>query len=123
MGKSRTDRNGLTREQRLLKENQGLKRTIQSLRKQLAKLDLDRYDQVCDIIEEHSSNNEGQEILSKLKDEWKCRECEMGYLEIILYSKINTLWYHRKCNCCPNRTKSQKYDPKSVQGIIKEEAK
>ena len=121
MGKSRTDRNGFTREQRLVKENQGLKRQLQALRKSLARLDLDRYSQVRDIIEEHYSKDrkdEGQEILDKMKEDWKCRECEAGYLEITLFSKINDTYYYRRCNLCTHRTKSQKYTSQ-VSGIIK----
>jgi hypothetical protein len=124
MGKSRTDRNGFTREQKLQKEIEKLKRENNRLRKLLARIDLDRYDQVREIIEEHYAKDrkdEGQEILDKMKDEWKCREPEcLGFLEIILFNKLTETWYFRRCNCCPNRTKSQKYDPKSVKGIVKE---
>lgn len=123
MGKSRTDRNGLTREQRLFQENRVLKRQIQKLNKKLARIDLDRYEQVREIIEEHcieENKNEGQEILEKMKQEWKCHECDTGYLEIIVFNKINDVWYMRRCNNCLNRTKSQKYDPKIVKGILKE---
>jgi hypothetical protein len=126
MGKSRTDKNGYTREQKLTKENQQLKRTISSLKKQLARIDLDRYEQVREIIEEHYSKDrkdEGQAILDNLKDQWKCHEagCQ-GHLRITLFNKVNQVHYFRKCSSpnCPNRTKSQKYDPKSVKGILNE---
>lgn len=123
MGRARTDRNGFTREQRLIKENKSLRRQIQKLNKLLARVDLDRYQQVREIIEEHykeEKKDEGQEILEKMKQEWKCHEpgCE-GYLEIIIYNKISDVWYFRKCNSCANRTKSQKYDSKTVKGIVK----
>jgi hypothetical protein len=111
-----------SREQKLIHENQRLKKQIGVLRKQLARIDLDRYSQVREIIEEHYQEDraeEGQNIMERLKKEWACHEggCT-GYLEIILYNKINATWYYRKCSSCPHRTKSQKYDD-SVKGIKK----
>lgn len=122
MGKAKRGSNEYTREQRLTKENKDLKLEISRLRKLLARVDLDRYEQVREIIEEHYTKDredEGKIILDKMKQEWKCHTagCE-GYLEITLFNKINDTWYYRKCNCCPNRTKSQKYTP-DVRGIIK----
>src|ERR1700677_4993218 len=123
MGKSRTDRNGQTREQRLIKENQALKRQIQTLRKRLARIELDRYENIKEAVEDHERNSglpTTQDLLEGLKKEWACkREGCSGYLEVTLYNKIDTVWYYRKCNCCSNRTASQKYDPKSVKGIIR----
>lgn len=122
MGKSKRSDKEFSREQKLIQENQKLKRQIGTLRKQLARLDLDRYSQVREIIEDHYQEDraeEGQNIMERLKKEWACHEggCT-GYLEIILYNKINSTWYYRKCSNCPHRTKSQKYDD-SVKGIKK----
>lgn len=123
MGKSRTDRSGYTREQRLIKENQSLKRQVQVLRKKLAKIELNRYENVKEAVEDHERNSglpTTQDLLEALKREWKCRRdgCS-GFLEVTLFNKIDTVWYYRKCSNCINRTPSQKYDPKSVKGIIK----
>lgn len=109
--------------QKTKKENEKLKRQLSSLRKQLARLDLDRYSQVKEVIEQHyqeDREHEGQEILDKLKQEWKCHECD-GFLEIFCYNKVETTWYYRLCSNapqCKNRTASQKYSP-DVKGIIK----
>lgn len=123
MGKSRTDRNGLTREQRLVKENQALKREIQTIRKRLARIELSRYENVKEAIEDHERNSglpTTQDLLESLKKEWACKMegCD-GFLEVILFNKINTTYYYRKCNVCENRTPSQKHDPNTVKGIIK----
>lgn len=123
MGKSRTDRKGQTREQRLIKENQSLKKQVQILRKRLARIELSRYENVKEAVEDHERNSglpTTQDLLEALKETWRCKKdsCK-GYLEVYLFNKIDTVWYYRKCNCCDNRTKSQKYDPKSVKGIIK----
>jgi len=122
VGKSKDRTGEISREQRFVKENQALKRENSRLRKLLARIDLDRYDQVREIIEEHYSErkNEGQEILDKMKEEWRCHQCRTGLLEIFLFNKINETYYYRKCNGCTNRTKSKKYTP-SVRGIIKKE--
>lgn len=123
MGKSRINRKGLTREQQLIKENQALKRENSKLRKICARNELNRYEDVKEVIEEHertSGLNTTGSLLEALKREWACsRESCAGYLEVILFNKIDTIYYYRACNCCSNRTKSQKYDPKSVKGIVK----
>jgi hypothetical protein len=108
--------------QKIKKENDKLKRQIASLRKELARVDLDRYTNLKQTIEQHyqeDSRQEGLDILEKVKKEWACKEpgCS-GYLEIFLFNKINATHYYRKCNCCSNRTKSQKYTPE-VKGIVK----
>lgn len=122
MGKSRRGNKQFSREQKLIHENQVLKKKVAQLRKQLARLDLDRYENVKDLIEEHYQDDkaQGQNIMETLKKEWACKECS-GYLEVILFNKINSTYYYRKCSNCPHRTKSQKYDPNLVKGIIKNE--
>ena len=77
MGKARTDRYGHTREQKLIQENRLLKRQVSSLRKQLARIDLDRYDAVKEMIQEHYKEDraeEGREILENLKKSWICHK-------------------------------------------------
>lgn len=101
-----------------------LKRENSKLRKQFARLDLDRHDYVQKIVQEHLHEKEdvsGEQILSSLKRRWACHEPGCGgCLEINLFMKMGETHYYRQCNECPNRTKSQKYDPKQVTGIIKE---
>lgn len=122
MGKSRIDRKGYTREQRLLKENQILKRDLAAIRKRLARIELQgRYENVKEAVEDHEKNMglpTTQDLLESLKKEWACKECKEGYLEIFLYNKLSDTWYYRACNSCPNRTQSKKYS-KEVKGIIK----
>jgi cell division septum initiation protein DivIVA len=122
MGKSRRGEKEYSKEQRLVKENKQLKQQVAQLRKQLARLDLDRYSSVKEIIDEQYEEDkkfDQADLLDKLKKEWKCRDCDEGHLEIVIYNKIDTTWYFRKCSDCSNRTKSQKYDSKQVKGIGK----
>jgi hypothetical protein len=113
-----------SRMQEVLHENKKLKREIASLRKQLARIDLDRHGYVKDILEEHyegeQSEKDTDKVLQSLKDQWKCHECPEGFLEIMLYTKVGETWYFRKCNKCTNRTKSQQYSSDTVQGIMKQ---
>ena len=124
MSKNRTDRYGNTKEQRLKNENDKLKRQISSLRKQIARLDLDRYDTIKDLINEHYKEDraeQGKEILENLKKSWTCRECETGYLEIFVYNRGGETWYYRICSNAPNclnRTKPKLYTLQ-VKGIIR----
>lgn len=112
MGKSRQDRNGYTKEQRLVHENQQLKREVARLRKNLAKLDLDRYENVKDAINEHYQDDraeEGQRILQKVKDQWLCHSCGIGHLQMIVYNKPGGTFYFRKCDKCAKRTAPKQY--------------
>lgn len=124
MGKSRRGAKEFTKEQRLIKENKQLKQDLGQLRKQLARLDLDRYDSIKEMLEDHAPKSQpefGADFLENLKKTWLCDDCRNGYLEIILYNKIESTWYYRKCTNCTNRTKSQKYSTE-VKGIIKKVA-
>lgn len=121
MGKSKRGDKEYSREQRLVQENRLLRKQLSSLRKQLARVDLDRYQNLKETIEKHYREDQaqaGQEIIEKLKQEWQCMECKEGYLEILLFNKLDSTYYYRKCNTCSHRTKSQKYTPE-VKGIIK----
>jgi len=112
--------------QTALHENRKLKRENAGLRKALAKLDLDRHAYVRDIVEEHYAREDSEtttmEMLDMLKSEWKCRECNEGFLEITVYSKLGDSWYFRQCNNCKYRTKSQKYS-QNVKGLMKQQEK
>lgn len=125
MGKSRIDGRGNTREQRLYHENEKLKKQLAQLRKQLARVDLDRYSNVRDIVHKHYQQEDAErhalkeaESLEQLKREWQCNKCEIGHLEILLLNKMNDLHYYRICCNCTHRTKLQRYT-KDVRGIVK----
>lgn len=127
MGKTRRGHKERSREQELKYENQKLRREVSSLRKQLARIDLDRYSHVRDIVEEHYAHEEQevstQDMLKSMKEKWRCHDCGIGYLEICLYTRLDGTFYYRICSNCSKRTKSQKYDESKVQGIIKDTAK
>lgn len=124
MGKSRRGQKEISREQALISENKGLKRDLAKIRKQFARIDLDRFDTLREMIEENRTEEEpefGAAFLENLKKTWLCNDCRQGHLEIVIYSKIGNPWYYRACTSCPNRTKSQKHTP-AVTGIVKKVA-
>lgn len=125
MGKSRRGSREFTKEQKLVKENKQLKQQLGQLRRQLCRLDLDRYDTIREMVEEYREDKEvdkTDDLLESLKKEWACKEpgCQ-GVLEIVIYSKLGNPYYFRKCSelQCINRTVAQKYDPSKVKGIVK----
>ena len=125
MGKHRTHDKDYSEIKKVRFENQQLKRENQRLKKQLARIDLDRYSTVKDMIQEYRDSEEIEaptttDVLESMKKEWACREAGcVGHLEIILYSKMGETQYFRKCNSCRHRTKSQVYSPTKVRGPIK----
>lgn len=125
MGKTKRGEKERSNEQRLKYENQKLRKEVGALRKQLARVDLDRHSYVREIVEEHLAQEDQvpeqstQETLDSLKRKWQCRECQMGHLEIHTFSKMGETWYYRHCSNCEHRTKAQAYTP-SVEGIVKE---
>lgn len=126
LGKSkRTDRE-YSREKKLSKENKHLKKELSHLRKQISRLSLEGLEtakQACFDQEERDRLNEAvgdpNPNLDHLKEIWKCNQCNIGWLEVALYSKCSETWYFRRCTGCEKRTKGQRYDEKSVKGIIK----
>lgn len=128
MGKARTDKYGRTKEQGLFQENQQLKKQISALRKQIARLDLGRYDTIRDIIEEHAqmeTEGEKRQILESLKKSWGCHACTTGIMEIFVFNRGDGTFYYRVCDnapSCGNRTQSQPYTP-SVNGVMRGDSK
>lgn len=118
------NRNLRNKVRELESENRQLRRQVSGSRKEIARLDLDRHSYVSEIVQEHLANEEAeqsaQDLLHAMKNTWKCHECGNGHLEIHLYTRQDGTFYYRHCNNCENRTKSQKYDPASVSGIMHE---
>jgi len=113
-----------TREQRLSKENRQLKRELTHLRKQIARLDTDRFETMKRISDQEESEMFQENLgtpnsnIEDLKKEWSCNSCNIGYLEITLYPRAGETFYFRACSSCKKRTKGQRYGTE-VKGIIK----
>ena len=104
---------------KLKHENAKLKKQVSSLRKQLQRVDLDRYENLKDLIHKHYNEDLGERIAEereKLKKQWECNHCGTGFLKIYTINRFDGLVYYRKCTDCSNRTKVKPYTDK-VEGI------
>lgn len=119
MGKSKRGVKEYTREQELIHENKQLKQELRHLRQQISAMDANRMKAINSICADYKEDsNEMGPSLEKLKKEWACRKCLKGFLEITLYSKLGITHYYRACSDCDHRTPGQRYDEKSVKGIM-----
>ena len=126
MSKNTRGAKEFTREQRLINENKNLKKELAHLRKQIARLDVDRYDTVKQMCSDYKESERFEENAGKLtttserlEKEWACHKPKCsGHLQITLFNKISETWYFRSCTNCNNRTKSKRYG-EEVRGIIK----
>jgi len=81
--------------QETLHENKRLKKTISKLRKQISRLDLDRYHNLKEIIEKHDRENQGESLakaeakIRKIWECWKCREYQVKNAERLKAYKRN----------------------------------
>lgn len=109
--------------QRLRHELDKAKETISRLRKQLQKVDVNRYQDIQDLIERR--NEESDQVTQNdreqesLKSKWACHACNDGHLVIRELHRLDGVFYYRKCSnskTCQNRTKPKRWH-KDVEGI------
>jgi len=108
--------------QRLKLENQKLKKQIASLRKQLNRIDIDRYQYIKDMLENQAEEDQQFEVdreLDDIKKHWECEVCARDYLRIIVIRKGNGVFYMRRCPTCMHKTKLKKFTHE-VEGIDSE---
>jgi hypothetical protein len=94
-------------------EIEKLKRENKRLTKQLNKYDLNHHVELHDILEESYEKEEQitrEQLEENLKEKWRCFECKEGSLKIVIINRIDGLYYFRKCENCPKRTKLKKYN-------------
>jgi len=105
--------------QRLKHDNKILKKRITSLRKQIARIDLDRYHNIRDLLSKYKAEDK-EKLLEKeeekIRNKWKCHSCTTDYLRLIIITRRDGMYYYRKCGNCDNRTKLQKYHEK-IEGV------
>lgn len=109
--------------QRFKHENQRLKRDNARLKKQLDRVDIDRFQNLKDVIEAQEKADkreaEAQDEV-KLKKEWGCWDCKEGVLRLQVFERRDGVFYFRKCDHCTKRTALKPYNNK-VKGV-KEDA-
>lgn len=128
MSRSRTRRSGKEYDQldKLKHENSKLKREIGVLRRQLQRVDFDRYSNLHELVNKQRKESLAEENEAKresLMKEWQCHSCGKDYLRINIWNHpVKGVMYFRKCNTCSHRTEMKPYT-KDVKGIKAEEEK
>lgn len=119
-GRSRTFPKDLELLDRLKHENKKLKKEITRLRKELSKVD--RYEDLQDLVEQQYEEDNKVHGFTKevsredLLKQWGCFECKAGYMKLIILSRMDGVFYFRRCSACAHKTRLKKYTEK-VQGI------
>lgn len=108
---------------RLKYENKKLKRQISALRKQISRLDIDRYNNVKELLEKQA-NEDMHEYIEKEKEnaekKWRCWTCGQGVLRPVRMHRRDGSFYYRKCDNekCDNRTKTKPIPPDGkIEGL------
>ena len=104
---------------KLKHENKRLKRQISALRKQVARIDINRYENLKDLLQKHDQEDVSEQVVKeqeRLKKKWECHSCKQGTLKLKIFERRDGIFYFRKCDSCDNRTKTKKHD-ESVEGV------
>lgn len=107
--------------QKLKRENDKLKKQVSSLRKQLSRVDIDRYQNIKELLEKQA-HEDAEDILQKEREiaekNWRCWDCGEGLLRVRRLHRLDGSFYYRLCDNdkCKKRTKTQ---PIPADGKIK----
>jgi DNA-directed RNA polymerase subunit M/transcription elongation factor TFIIS len=109
--------------QRLKHENEKLKRQITSLRKQLSRVDIDRYQNLKELVQQQYEEDQAEfkalKTKQSLRAQWLCHDCGQDVLKIVIVTRRDGDFYFRRCNHCGKRTKLQRYNDK-IEGLIED---
>ncbi len=47
----------------------------------------------------------------KIEALWGCHTCGKGVMRLIIIGRAGQDYYFRRCDCCENKTRMQKYTP------------
>lgn len=95
-------------------ENKQLKKEISQLRKQLQRIDVDRWQNVKDLLDSQDRKEQEQALKKQEAEDlkqWECFDCRTGTLRITMIERRDGAWYFRKCDRCEKRTSLKKYTP------------
>jgi rubrerythrin len=98
--------------QKLKAENKKLKRENSRLKKELSKIDLDRYNNLKELVEVQRKEDKiihEEEKKQILKERWECFKCGEDALRLMIFNRLDGVFYYRRCPTCGHRTKMKKY--------------
>ena len=108
---------------KLKQENRTLRKQISQLRKQFARVDLDRFQNLKDLLDSHDKQEQeeaAKEQEQQSRKDWECWNCREDHLRLSVIERRDGVFYFRKCYSCNRRTKLQKYTSE-VKGLESDE--
>lgn len=105
--------------QKLKQENKNLKKKLSTLRKQLARIDIDQHDNIKDLIDKYAEEEiiqRKEDEIKRLEEKWKCHQCQTGHLKLIILERRDNVFYFRKCDNCSKRTPTKKWE-EGIEGL------
>lgn len=106
----RGDKSDFTLEERLKKENKKLKREVAKLRNLLARVDLERYENLKELVDQQRLEEKLEKARRRKEvKKWKCHECEEGHMQLMIFNRKDGVFYYRTCTSCNHRTRMKKY--------------
>jgi hypothetical protein len=107
--------------QRIKHENQKLKKENSRLRKQLSRMDVERFEELQELVEQSAlEDKQIRKDQKDIKEEWGCWTCKTGHLRLIIVNRRDGVFYYRGCDNCDKRTRLKKYSS-NVKGVPAEE--
>lgn len=103
--------------QKLRNENKKLKSMLSQLRKQISRIDVDRFQNLKDLLDaqdRREAEDAAKERGLESDKQWECWTCRTGVLRVHVIEKPGHSIYNRVCDnpACGHRTKFQKLEKK-----------
>lgn len=98
--------------QRLKRENDRLKKQVSSLRKQISRLDVDRYENIKELLAKQDADDAKDTFIKDKENaekKWRCWDCGQGVLRTKRLHRLDGSFYYRLCDndSCKKRTKTK----------------
>lgn len=105
--------------QRVVQENKKLKGQISQLRKQMSRIDVDRFQNLKDLLDAQDREEQEEAAVKReqtMERDWRCWQCPSGTLRLTVLERRDGVFYYRKCDGCPKKTRLQPYSNKVKEG-------
>lgn len=111
MAKSRTTRGEKEYDllDRLKHENRKLKRENASLKKALSRIDIERFENLKELVDQQRQEEKNKEKKKESQNKWNCYQCGKGHMQLHIFNRRDGVFYYRSCTLCEHRTRMKKY--------------